>query len=53
MENKGNWVVPDDIKQTKVLKPAYRLKAGRPKANRGPSQGEKKKALHHCSSCGG
>ena len=53
MRNKDDWVVPDDIKQIKVLKPAYRPKASRPKANCRPSQGEKNKALHYCSSCGG
>ena len=49
--NKDDWVVSDDIKQTKILKPTYRPKVGLPKANRRPSQGEKKKALPHYSSC--
>ena len=47
VRNEDDWVVPNDIKQMKVLKPAYHPKVGR------PSQGEKKKALRHCSSCGG
>ena len=53
MENKDDWKVPDEIKQRKVLKPSFRTKVGRPKTNRRPSQGEKKKTLFHCSFCGG
>ena len=51
--NEDDWVVPDEIKQIKVLKPLYRTKDGRSKTNRRPSQGEKKKALRYCSSCRG
>ena len=51
--NKDDWVVPNNTKQMKVLKPPYHLKVGRPKANWRPSQGEKKKTPHHCSSCRG
>ena len=53
MGNKDDWVVPDEIKQIKVLKQPLRTKASRPETNRRPSQGEKKNALHHYSSCGG
>ena len=53
MGNQDDWVVSDDIKQIKVLKPPYRSKAGQLKANRRLSQGEKKKTFHHCSSYGG
>ena len=52
VENEDDSVVLNDIKQIKVLKPTYHPKAGRPKANRRPSQGEKKKALYYYSSCG-
>ena len=40
--NEDDWVVLNDIKQIKILKPAYCLKAGRPKANCRPSHREKK-----------
>ena len=50
MRNEDDWVVLEDIKQTKVLKLAYRSKAGHLKTNLRPSQEEKKKTLHHCSS---
>ena len=53
MGNEDSWVVPDDIKQIKVLKPAYRPKANPLKVNCRSSQEEKKKALRHCSSCRG
>ena len=51
--NEDDWVVLDDVKQINVLKLVYRPNDGRLNANRRLSQGEKKKALHHCSSCGG
>ena len=53
MGNEDDWEVPDEIKQRKVLKLPFRTKSDRPKTNHRPSQGEKKKALRHCSSCGG
>ena len=53
MGDEDDWEVPDEIKQKKVLKPPFQTKVGRPKKNRRPSQGEKKKALHLCSFCGG
>ena len=53
MGNKDDWEVLDEIKQRNVLKPPFWTKFGRPKINCGPSQGEKKKALCHCSFCGG
>ena len=31
--NKDDWIVSDDIKQIKVLKPPYHSKVGCPKAN--------------------
>ena len=34
VENKDDWVVPDDIKQIKMLKQPYHPKARRLKANR-------------------
>ena len=52
MGNEDDRVVSDNIKQIKVLKPNH-PKVGRPKANQKPSQGEKKKASRHYSSCGG
>ena len=51
--NEDDWEIPDEIKQRKVLKLPFRMKSGRLKTNHRPSQGEKKKALCHCSSCGG
>ena len=53
VENEDDWVILNDAKQMKILKPPYHPKAGHPKANWKSSQGEKKKALHHCCSCGG
>ena len=53
MGNEDDWEIPDEIKQRKVLKLPFRTKAGWPKTNYRPSQGEKKNALYHCSSCGG
>ena len=48
-----DWVVLDEIKQIKVLKSPFCTKVGRPKTNHRPSQGEKNKAVRHCSSYGG
>ena len=53
VRNEDDWVVPNKIKQIKILKPPFCTKVDQPKTNRMPSKGEKKKALHHCSSCDG
>ena len=53
VKNEDDWVVADDTKLIKVLKPAYLPKVSCPKANYRPSPGEKNKALRHCSSYGG
>ena len=50
MGNENDWEV---LKQRKVLKSPFRTKSGRSKTHHRPSQGEKKKALCPCSSCGG
>ena len=43
MGNEDDWIVLDDIKQIKALKPAYHPKVGHPKANRRPSLREKRR----------